>query len=161
MARGLMARPTNTGSRFQRQYRGIVLEGQRNGKWSLTDPHQQQQSSTMMQLNNLKFLQIDEFCFLVQDFEFYNNNKRMLDYSSSITLPMSIIIIVTIFINLAVPAWNDQYHPHVNSTCAGSATQRGHFGRKAAAPILPPSCEVAIGLSCMLRGLFLLMSKVV
>ena len=65
MARGLMARPTNTGSRFQRQDQGIVLEGQRNGKWSLIDHRQQQQSSTMMQLNNLKLIEIDEFCFLV------------------------------------------------------------------------------------------------
>ena len=88
----------------------------------------------------------------------------MLDYSSFITMPISIIIIVTIFMNLAIPAWNDQCHPHphVNSTCAGRSSQRGHFGGRAAAhAILPPSCEVTIGLSCMLRGLFLLISKVV
>jgi len=65
MARGLMAKPTNTGYRFQWQDRGIVLEGQRNGKWSLTDHHQQQQSSTMMQLNNLKIIEVEEYFFLV------------------------------------------------------------------------------------------------
>ena len=162
MARGLMAKPTNTGYRFQWQDRGIVLEGQRNGKWSLTDHHQQQQSSTMMQLNNLKIIEVEEYFFLVQDFEFYNNNKRVLDYSSFITLTMSVIRIVTIFMNLAIPAWKDQYHPHVNYTCYGGSTQIWHFGRREGAnAILPPSCEIIIGLSCMLMGLFLLISKMV